>query len=187
MFEGGIVSRTRHAEHWHANAVPREQNPSLEAYQGAPAQGPGRIYLVGGASAVLMGWRGTTSDVDLKLHPEPAGIFEAIAKPKDELGLNVELVAPDDFIPPLPGWQARSRFIAAHGGIDFYAQALAKIGHGHGRDLDDVQMMQRYHLIDTGILRELFTSIEPSLIRYPQIEPRGFRRRVHDILRNLEP
>ena len=34
------------------------------------ARAPGRVYLVGGASAVLLGWRNATIDLDLKLIPE---------------------------------------------------------------------------------------------------------------------
>ncbi len=45
---------------------------------GRAARSPGRIYLVGGSSAVLVGWRETTVDVDLKLDPEPTGVFEAM-------------------------------------------------------------------------------------------------------------
>ena len=33
---------------------------------GRRSRGPGRVYLVGGASALLEGWRSTTVDVDLK-------------------------------------------------------------------------------------------------------------------------
>ena len=39
---------------------------------GEQATSPGRVYLVGGASAVLLGWRETTIDLDLKLDPEQA-------------------------------------------------------------------------------------------------------------------
>lgn len=39
----------------------------------------------------------------LKLDPEPAGVFEAIAGLKQEIDVNVELAAPDDFVPALPG------------------------------------------------------------------------------------
>ena len=53
---------------------------------GRRALGPGRVYLAGGATALLEGWRASTVDVDLKLDPEPPGIFEAIAALKDELG-----------------------------------------------------------------------------------------------------
>jgi hypothetical protein len=34
----------------------------------------GRIYLTGGATALLYGWRSTTIDVDLKANPEPTTI-----------------------------------------------------------------------------------------------------------------
>ena len=47
---------------------------------GRTARSEGTVYLVGGASAVLIGWREATVDIDMKLEPEPRGIFEAIAK-----------------------------------------------------------------------------------------------------------
>ena len=62
---------------------------------GSRARGPGRVYVVGGASALLEGWRSTTVDVDLKLDPEPAGIFEAIGDLKVDLDVNIELLVPD--------------------------------------------------------------------------------------------
>ena len=150
---------------------------------GAESRGPGRIYLVGGASAVLLDWRATTVDVDLKLDPEPAGVFEAVARAKDALNVNVELAAPDDFMPALPGWRDRSVFVARHGPVDFfhydfYAQALAKIERGHERDLLDVEAMRRQRLIEPARLLELFGAIEPALIRHPAIAPASFRGRV---------
>src|SRR5512140_2978268 len=87
---------------------------------GARVGSPGRIYLTGGASALLVGWRSSTVDVDIKLDPEPAGVFEAIAQLKNELDINIELAAPDQFLPPLPDWRESSRFIARHGRIEFY-------------------------------------------------------------------
>jgi hypothetical protein len=78
---------------------------------GRRVHGPGRIYLTGGATALLHGWRRTTIDIDLKPDPEPPGLFEALAVLKDELDINVELAAPDQFIPALPGWRERSRLI----------------------------------------------------------------------------
>lgn len=150
---------------------------------GHEARGPGRVYLVGGASAVLHGWRAMTVDADLKLHPEPAGVFEAIARLKNELDINVELAAPDDFLPPLPDWEARSVFVARHGVVDFYhydfyAQALAKIARGHDRDLSDVVAMHGAGLVEPGRLVELLEAIEPQLIRHPEIEPARLRERV---------
>ena len=45
----------------------------LEEFMNALGSGvteAARVYLVGGASAVLLGWRDSTIDVDLKLVPE---------------------------------------------------------------------------------------------------------------------
>jgi hypothetical protein len=86
---------------------------------GNRVRGPGRIYFAGGATAILHGWRSATIDVDLKPDPEPPGLFEALTVLKDELDINVEL-APDQFIPALPGWRERSLSIARHGQIEFF-------------------------------------------------------------------
>ena len=150
---------------------------------GDEARGPGRVYLVGGASAVLIGWRATTVDVDLKLAPEPPGAFAAIARAKEALNMNVELAAPDDFIPPLPGWQERSSHIARHGLVDFFhydfhAQALAKIERSHAQDLRDVEAMRWLDLINAQRLIEFFDAIEPDLLRYPAIAAASFRDKV---------
>lgn len=150
---------------------------------GEAAQGPGRIYLVGGASAVLVGWRNTTVDVDLKLAPEPAGVFQAIVQAKEALDMNVELAAPDDFIPPLPGWQRRSPPIGRHGAVDFlhydfYGQALAKIERGHEQDWGDVRAMHQLGLIERQPLAALFEAIQKNVPRYPAIDLASFADRV---------
>lgn len=122
-------------------------------------------------------------DVELKLAPEPPGVFEAIARPKLELNMNVELAAPDDFIPALPNWEARSPFIARHGPVDFlhydfYGQALAKIERGDELDLGDVAAMHRLSLIEPDVLLRFFTAIEPSMVRYPAIDADCFRNKA---------
>ncbi|MBI6545269.1 MAG: hypothetical protein HY692_00655 [Cyanobacteria bacterium NC_groundwater_1444_Ag_S-0.65um_54_12] len=154
--------------------------------------GAGRIYLTGGASAVLVGWRDATVDVDLKADPEPRNFFEALAALKQRLDINIELAAPDDFIPALPGWRERSAFIGRFGTLDFfhydfYAQALAKIERGHARDLADVRQMLERGLIEHGELRCLFEAIVPQLKRYPGIEAAAFRERLADILKDRAP
>ncbi|CCI23972.1 hypothetical protein [Microcystis aeruginosa] len=72
---------------------------------GKEAQGSGTIYFTRGASALLVGWRNSTVDVDIRLDPEPPGIFQVIAKLKKELNINIELASPQDFLPPIPGWR----------------------------------------------------------------------------------
>jgi len=41
-----------------------------------------RLYVAGGASAVLVGWRGATRDVDLRLEGDGDGLLRAIAELK---------------------------------------------------------------------------------------------------------
>ena len=143
----------------------------------------GRVYLTGGASAVLLGWRGTTLDVDLKFVPEHDRFLRAISDLKERLRVNVEQAAPDDFIPALPGWEDRSPFIVREGKLsfhhyDFYAQALAKIERGHEIDRSDVRQMIEAGLVDRARLMELFVAIEPNLYQYSAIDATSFRLRV---------
>ncbi len=155
---------------------------------GKAVKSPGRVYLTGGATALLHGWRASTVDVDLKADPEPQGMFEAIAVLKNSLNVNIELAAPDQFIPELPGWRERSLFITRHGLLEFYhydlySQALAKLQRGHERDLVDVEAMLKHDLIATARLLELFQKIEPGLIRYPGISAEVFRETVTQFCR----
>jgi len=149
----------------------------------AEAREPGRIYLAGGASAVLQGWREGTVDVDLKIVPESDRILRAIPELKEKLHINVELASPTDFVPPLAGWEQRSPFIAQEGLLafhhfDFYTQALAKLERSHRKDLDDVESMIRQRLVDPKRLAELFKEVEESLYRYPAIDPSTLRAAV---------
>jgi hypothetical protein len=154
---------------------------------GAAARHPGRVYLTGGATAVLEGWRASTIDVDLKMVPEQDEVFQAIPRLKEELSINVELASPADFIPELPGWDGRSRAVLTEGKLtfchyDFYAQALAKIERGHATDSEDVEQMIRRGLIDPGRLLEFFHAIEPRLVRYPALDPASFKRAVEAVV-----
>jgi hypothetical protein len=78
---------------------------------GKEAHGAGCVYFTGGASALLIGWRNSTVDIDIRLDPEPPGIFQAIEKIKQTLNINIELASPQDFLLPLPGWRDGSVFI----------------------------------------------------------------------------
>lgn len=158
---------------------------------GRAASSPARIYLTGGATATLLGFRASTVDIDLKLIPESDEILRAIPKLKDELRVNVELAAPDQFIPPLPGWQERSRFIRQEGLLafyhyDLYAQVLAKLQRGHEKDLADARAFLEAGLVEPFRLRELFEAIEPELYRYPALDPETFRRAVEQFLESIE-
>jgi hypothetical protein len=158
---------------------------------GREAQGSGSVYFTGGASALLIGWRSSTVDIDIRLDPEPPGIFQAIAKIKQELNINIELASPQDFLPPLPGWRDRSVFIARRGQISFYhydftAQALSKLSRGFDRDINDVQAMYKQKLFSLAELRDCFEAIVPELARFPSLDSNMLRSTIKTFIRQCE-
>lgn len=167
--------------------VDRERIEAFARALGREACRDTKLYLTGGATAVVHGWRVATLDIDVRFEPEADELLLAIARLKDELDLNVELASPPDFIPELPGWRERSPFVLREGRIDvhnfdFYSQALSKIERGFEQDLEDVAAMLRDELVEPGRLRQFFTEIEPSLFRYPAIDPVSFRAKVERAL-----
>ena len=154
---------------------------------GASARAPGTCFITGGGSALLLGWRETTIDVDLKFDPEPAGVFDAIPRLKRALRINVELAAPSDFLPPLKQWRERCTFIGKYGRLevyhyDFYSQALSKLERGHVKDLLDVTEMLRRELVTPAELLLHAQAIRPEIKRYPAVDEESFIRRVREFL-----
>jgi hypothetical protein len=155
------------------------------------ATAPARVYLTGGATAVLSGWRQSTVDVDVKLVPDSDALLRAIPQLKESLHLNVELAAPIDFVPVRPGWEDRSPFIVQEGLLSFHhfdlvAQALSKVERGHQQDRADVLEMIRRGMVDAQALRTAFAAIEPELYRYPALSGPSFKRALEDLLTEAE-
>lgn len=141
------------------------------------------LYLTGGATAVLAGWRASTVDVDIRVEPESDDVLRRIVGLKEELGMNVKLASPLDFLPELPEWRQRSPSRFAAGSVtvcdfDFYSQALAKLERGFELDLADVREMVDRGLVDPERLRELFAKVEDELFRYPAVDPGALREKV---------
>jgi hypothetical protein len=148
----------------------------------------GRVYLTGGATAVLHGWRDNTIDVDIKVIPDSDELLREIPRLKQQLNLNVELAAPSDFIPVPDGWEERSPLIRREGNLSFHhfdlvAQALAKAERGHEQDRRDVRQMIASGLVDPADAIAQFEAIEPELYRFPAIDPDSFRHSVEDLFR----
>lgn len=151
---------------------------------------PVHVYFTGGATAVLIGWRASTIDVDIHLIPDDDRLLRGIARLKDDLQINVELACPAHFIPELPGWQDRSAFVDKEGTLsffhyDFYAQALAKIERGHSLDMSDVETMFQRGLVQAEPLMKYFDAIEGQIYRYPALDARAFRSAVENAISAL--
>ncbi|MEQ1921663.1 MAG: DUF6036 family nucleotidyltransferase [Pyrinomonadaceae bacterium] len=146
-----------------------------------------RVYFTGGSTAVMHGWREMTMDIDLRFEPEPDELYRAIPEIKELLNMNIELAAPSDFIPELPGWQDRCEYIGREGTVCFfhydpYSQALSKIERGHDQDVHDVASMLGDGMLDRQKLLALFQEIKPYLYKYPAIDPESFSKAVSTLV-----
>jgi hypothetical protein len=164
-------------------AADAERIRRLAAVLGRIAPSGTKLYLTGGATAVLEGWRRSTIDVDVRIEPESDEILRAIAETKESLDINIELASPIDFLPELPGWRERSRFRFREGALevfdfDLYSQALSKIERGFDLDLADAAAMIESGLVEPGRLRELAKAIEAELYRFPAVDPAGLRAKL---------
>lgn len=170
------------------DAADAERIGSLARELGRVVPAGSRMYLTGGATAVLEGWRESTVDVDVRFEPDSDAALSRIRDLKEQLGVNIELASPLDFLPPLPGWQDRSRFRLREGNLevfdfDLYSQALSKLERGFELDLTDVRSMVSSGLVEPGKLLELYNVIESELYRFPAVDPASLRTRVESLTR----
>lgn len=150
---------------------------------GATSSKPTTAYLVGGATAIVSGWRTTTIDVDLHLEPERDELLRAIPRLKEDLEVNVEFASPLDFLPELPDWRERSPYVDQYASLtvrhfDPYSQALAKLERAFSQDLADVAAMVERDLVEPQTLKRLFEEIYGHLYRFPTVDPDRLRRSV---------
>ena len=158
---------------------------------GATPGPPVRLYLTGGATALIEGWRATTVDVDLRFEPQDDAMLRALPALKERLAINIELVSRPDFVPELPGWRERSPFLFSSSRVsvhhfDPYSQALAKIERGFAQDRDDVGELIARGLVDSKRLRQLFAGVRDQLYRYPSINPTALERKLDEQLASRE-
>lgn len=145
-----------------------------------------RMYLTGGATAVLEGWRDSTVDIDVRFEPDSDEPLQRISELKEEMALNIELASPLDFLPELPGWRERCRFRFREGNLevfdfDLYSQALSKLERGLELDHSDVDSMVASGDLDPKMLLGLFEEVEPHLYRFPAVDPGTLRRSVESL------
>lgn len=152
----------------------------------APTDESFRIYLVGGATGVLLGWRPSTIDADL--YSEREDVFRDIQGIKDRLRLSIEFTRPEQFVPPLRGTSDRHVFIERVRAVEFfhydpYAQLLSKVVRGFRKDLLDAGRFVESGLVDPDMFRALVERIPDSeYARYPALSPDSVRAAVDAFL-----
>lgn len=148
------------------------------------------VYLVGGGTAVLEGWRASSVDVDL--HAPRDDIFRDVQAIKERLHLNIDLVRPEHFVPPLKGSADRHVFIETVGRVSFYhydpcAQLLSKIVRGFERDLADARSFIKSGMVNAEQFRRLVRAIpDEAWSKYPRHSPPAVRQAVDEFLAGLD-
>jgi hypothetical protein len=158
----------------------------LEAL-GRRVREPHTVYLAGGASAVVEGWRESTIDVDLRPEPDSDELLWALSELKERLDINIETASPLDFLPALEHWRERSPHISSHGRVhvrhmDFRLQALAKLERASEQDVADVRAMVQHGLVSVDALAAAFVEMQGGLHRFPAIDRPAFAARVQGFL-----
>jgi hypothetical protein len=157
-----------------------------EVARTAPRGKQYRVYLVGGGTAVLSGWRPTSIDADFYAPDE--SVFRDIQGIKERLNVNVEFARPEHFVPALPGSEGRHVFIETMERVSYYhydpyAQVLSKIVRGFERDLDDARHFVRAGLVDSEKLADLARQIAPSAYaKYPNLSQEAVVQAVEDFV-----
>lgn len=160
-----------------------------ELARSAPAGEVFRVYIVGGGTAVLSGWRSATIDVDL--HADRDDVFRDIQAIKERLDLNIEFARPEHFVPPLAGSDRRHVLIDRLGNVEFfhydpYAQLLSKIVRGFRKDVLDARRFLQSGMVEPGTFRNLVHQIpESAYAKYPSLSHDAVISAVDEFLSNV--
>lgn len=155
----------------------------------APRRGSYRVYLVGGGTAVYLGWRQSSIDVDLCSDQDV--VFRNIQKIKERLNINIEFARPEDFVPPLRGTANRHVYIDTIGKVTFYhydpyAQLLSKVVRGFRRDFEDAKQFIDSGMVDSDKFRSLVAAIPESMYaKYPTLSRSGIDNAVEIFLSEI--
>jgi hypothetical protein len=139
----------------------------------APGRRSYRVYLVGGGTAVYLGWRESTIGADLSSDDD--AIFCDVQGIKERLQLNIEFARPEDFVPSLRGSNDRHISIDTIGRVGFYhydpyAQLLSKVVRGFSRDMQDAENFVLSGMVDPGLFLSLVKRIpDRSFTKYPAL------------------
>ena len=145
-----------------------------------------RVFLVGGTTAVLAGWRAVSNDADL--FADDDAVFRDIQGIKERLNVSVEFARPEQFVPALGGSEGRHVFVQTVGRVSYYhydpySQVFAKLVRGLDRDLEDARAFVRSGMVEPARLRSLVEAIPDSAYaKYPNLSRAAASQAVESLL-----
>jgi len=161
---------------------------------GTRYRGRGRLYLVGGAEMVFLGFREQTEDIDYTVELEGdsqefTGVLRSLIR---DLDVSLEPAGPGDFIPLPKGWQDRSRHVGRFGHLDVFAMdpvatVLSKVERGLSRDIGDALALVKSGMADVTDLSAAFDDVAARLERESvRVDEADFRRKYEAFLAQLD-
>jgi hypothetical protein len=174
------------------NALTRDRLVDLmkELARTAPRKRHYNVYITGGGTAVFLGWRQSSLDVDLSSDGDE--IFHDIQAVKERLALNIEFAQPNDFVPLLDGSHDRHLLIETIGNVAFYhfdpyTQVLSKIVRGFQRDLSDAREFIRSGLVDPETLQSLVDKLPATAYaQYPTLSRTAVQKAVAEFIAQVD-
>ena len=153
------------------NQISADQLEQFLVQVGRCYRHPGRLYLVGGSSLILVNAKESTLDVDIQFDVDDIHLNQFIQCLRDtarRLQIPVEQAAPDQFIPLPDGYEQRHQFIGRYGLLevfhyDFYSVALSKLYRGNEKDFADISSLLDQALIDFETFHAQYVEILPQI------------------------
>ncbi len=140
------------------------------------------IYMLGGSAMCLLGSARPTVDIDYATESSGSDerLRDTIASLAVEMGLEIEPVQLDEFIPLPERAEERHRHLATYGQLqvyvfDLYSNALSKVARGFESDLEDVMFLLRRNLIDLKQLERYVKRAMPRSTEF-DVDPKEFQR-----------
>lgn len=151
---------------------------------------PATLYLLGGGGLCLLGSSRRTYDIDYTFDrsseqaQELLSTIEALA---DEMGLELEEVPLEEFIPLPKNAHTRHQWIGQFGSLsiyvyDPYSIAVSKLSRGLKSDLQDVIFLLQEKIIELNELAKHIKAAFPEAWKF-DIDPADLRLYFNEMLR----
>ena len=148
------------------------------------------LYLLGGGGLCLLGSPRRTMDIDYTLDESPEQAQELMATIEalaDDMGLELEDVPLEEFIPLPKDAHMRHQWIGQFGSLsvyvyDPYSIAVSKLSRGLKNDLQDVIFLLREKMIDLNQLAKHIKAAFPEAWKF-DIDPADLRLYFNEMLR----
>jgi Nucleotidyltransferase of unknown function (DUF6036) len=150
-----------------------------------------QLYLLGGSALCLLGSPRPTLDIDYVGDDlKKDALQKVMDEIAGEMGLDVEAVPIERFIPVPVNKSERSLRVGKFGKIDVYifdpySIALSKIDRGFDTDLDDVIFLIRRGIVDFEELNQITTSALAQSRKY-DLNPTEILAHLQELKNRLE-